>query len=123
MARTTLPAPTLAIAQGPVGTVLPAAEATSLATFTGLNFANNGAVLLRVVVGASGAGTITFNFQRTTEGQLPAAFTAALANSNAYLFGPFSVADFNDTNGLIQIDLTVVTGNTAGLYSLPTARV
>jgi hypothetical protein len=123
MARTTLPAATVSIAGGPnSGTILPAAEPTSLATFTGLNFANNGAVLLRVVVGAAGAGNLTVNFTRTTEGQLPAAFVTALANSNTYIFGPFSPSDLNDGNGLVQIDMSVVTGNTAGLYTLPTAR-
>lgn len=122
MARVALAAPVTAISGGAnAGTILPAAEAQSLATFTGFSFPNNGAVLVRLVIGASGAGNLTCNFQRTVEGQLPAAFVVALANSNAYILGPFSRADFNDANGLCQFDISVVTGNTVGVYQLPAA--
>lgn len=121
MARTLLPAATLNISGGAnSGIVLPAAEPTALTGFTGVNFANSGALLLRVVVGASGAGNITVNFARTTEGQLPAPFVIPVLASTPYLLGPFSPSDFNDVNGLIQIDKSgTVTGDTAGLYFLP----
>jgi hypothetical protein len=121
MARTLLPAPTVNLSGGAnAGTILPATEPTNLTGFTGVNFVNNGAVVLRLVVGASGVGNITFNFTRTTEGQLPAPFVVAVANSTTYLFGPFSPSDFNDVNGLIQIDKSgTVTGDSAGLYILP----
>jgi hypothetical protein len=121
MARTALPAATVNIGGGPsAGTVLPANEATNLTGFTGVNFANNGAILLRIVVGASGVGNVTFNFSRTTEGQLPAPFVVAVSNSTTYIFGPFSPSDFNDASGLIQIDKSgTVTGDSAGLYLLP----
>jgi hypothetical protein len=121
MARTALPAATVSIGGGAsAGTILPATEPTNLTGFTGVNFANNGAVLLRLVVGAAGVGNVTFNFSRTTEGQLPAPFVVAVANSTSYIFGPFSPSDFNDANGLIQIDKSgTVTGDSAGLYLLP----
>lgn len=124
MARTTLPAATLSIAPGPgtTGLALPASEATSLATFTGLNFVNNGALVLRVCVGASGAGNLTIFFTRTVDGSLPASLVVALANSTNYLLGPWGPSNYNDANGLIQMDMSVVTGNTAGLYFLPGAR-
>lgn len=124
MARVTLPAATVSIAPGPgaSGTILPAAEPTSLATFTGLNFANNGATLLRVVVGASGAGNLTIFFTRSIDGAAVGSWVVALANSTVYLLGPWGPSNYNDASGLIQMDMSVVTGNTAGLYSLPGAR-
>jgi len=123
MARVALPAPTITLGAGPAGTILPAAEPTSLNTFTGFSFVNNGAILVRLVVGASGVGNVTFNFQKTVEGQLPAAFVTAVANTTVYIFGPFSVQDFNDANGLCQFDKSgTVTGDTVGLYFAPAAR-
>jgi hypothetical protein len=101
--------------------LLPAAE-NALTGFTGFSFPNNGAVILRVVVGVAGAGTLTFTVQRTVEGQLPAALTYTLVNSTAPLFGPFSPGDFNDVNGLFQATMSVVTGNSVGVYQLPTSR-
>lgn len=124
MARTLIPAPTLFIGPGPGASLaLPAAEGTSLATFTGLNFVNNGATLLRVVVGGAGAGNLTIFFTRTVDGALPAAIVLALANSTTYLLGPWGPSNYNDANGLIQMDMSVVTGNTAGLYFQNSARV
>lgn len=125
MARTTLPAATVSIGPGPgtTGTILPAAEATSLATFTGLNFVNNGATLLRLVVGASGAGNLTIYFTRSIDGAAVGSWVVPVANSTTYLLGPWGPSNYNDASGLIQMDISVVTGNTAGLYILPGARV
>jgi hypothetical protein len=124
MARVTIPPATLSIAGPTTATVLPTAEATSLATFTGFQFVNNGAVLIRVVVGASGVGTLTVNFQRLVEGQLPAAFTIAVANSTTYLIGPYRPSDLADVNSITYIDKSgTVTGDTVGLYFLPGAVV
>jgi hypothetical protein len=102
--------------------ILPAAEPNSLATFTGFSFPNNGAVILRVVTGASGACTLSFSLQRLVEGLTPALQTYAQANSVSALFGPFSPGDYNDINGLVQCAMSVVTGNTVGLYQLPISR-
>ncbi|SRR5216684_1904337 len=122
-----LPAPTLPIGSLAGGTpgplvatpnILPAAE-TALGANTGFSFPNNGAVILRVVVGAAGAGNLTLVVQKTTEGQVPAAFVIAVANSTVLLLGPFSPADFNDVNGLLQATMSVQTGNSVGVYQLP----
>jgi hypothetical protein len=125
MARTLLPAPTLFLGPGPgAGLVLPAAEGTSVAAFTGVNFANNGATLLRIVVGASGTVTLNILFSRTVDGALPAALTVVLANSTTYILGPWGPSNYNDGSGLIQMDFTgTPTGDTAGLYFQNTARV
>jgi hypothetical protein len=116
-----LPAPTVTL--GGVfsaGTVLPATEPNAMVSGnTGLSFVNNGAMFLRLVVAGGGAGTVTFNLSKTVEGQIPAPFTQALANSTAYIYGPFSPSDFNDVNGLVQVTWAFVTGNTAGLYFIP----
>lgn len=120
-----LAAPTTAITGPPggggiTGIVLPAAE-TSLGTNTGFTVPNNGAVLVRVVVGAAGTGTIQFVCQKTIEGvslQLTA-FQQTLANSTVYIFGPFRPSEFNDVNGLLNANLSVVTGNSVGAYILP----
>lgn len=125
MARTLVPAPTLFLGPGPGGSVvLPAAEGTSLNTFTGFNFANNGGILVRLVVGASGVGSVTINFTRTVDGALPAPLTIAVANSTTYILGPWGPSNYNDANGLIQIDKSgTVTADTVGLYFQNSARV
>jgi hypothetical protein len=100
------------------GLILPAAE-TALGANTGCTFPNNGAVIFRAVIGGAGAGNITFVLNRTVEGQVPAAFVVAVANSTSYLFGPFSPADFNDANGNVDANFSVQTGNSVGVYILP----
>jgi hypothetical protein len=127
MTTLALAAPTVQIGSASGGTpgalvstpnILPTSE-TSLASNTGFSFPNNGAVLLRVCIGASGAGNLGFVLQRQVEGQAATAFTIAVANSTNYLFGPFSPNDFNDVNGLFQGTLSVQTGNSVGVYILP----
>jgi hypothetical protein len=105
---------------GIAGIVLPAAE-TALTGNTGFTFPNNGAVLVRVVVGAAGTGTIQFVCQKTIEGVLlpVTAFQQTIANSTVYIYGPFRPSEFNDVNGLVNANLSVVTGNSAGVYILP----
>ena len=105
---------------GITGITLPAAE-TSLGSNTGFTVPNNGAVLVRVVIGSAGAGTIQFICQKTIEGvSLPlTAFQQSLSNSTVYIFGPFRPSEFNDVNGLLNANLSVVTGNSVGAYILP----
>jgi len=91
-----------------------AASGTSLATFAGFSVPNNGAVMLIVWVGASGAGNLQFLTQR---GQTqPAAI--AVANSTNYIFGPFDPALYSDGGGLLQATISVVTGNSVAAYAL-----
>lgn len=125
MARVALPAPTLFCGPGPGGSlVLPAAEGTSLNTFSGVSFANNGGILLRLVVGAAGVGTVTIIFSRTVDGALPAPLSVAVANSTVYILGPWGPSNYNDASGNIQIDKSgTVTADTAGLYFQNSARV
>lgn len=100
---------------------LPASENT-IAAGGGVTFPNNGAVILRVVVGAAGAGTISFLFERGVLGALigTALFTSSsLANNGIYFFGPFQPSVYNDANGLVNFTMSVYTGNSAGIYNLP----
>lgn len=127
MTTLALAAPTTAISLGPAsgaitGVILPASE-TSLATFAGFSVPNNGAVLVHVVVGVSGAGNLAFICQKTIfGGSIPSTvFQIALVASTSYLFGPFSPSNFNDANGLLQATISVVTGNSVGVYQLPGA--
>jgi hypothetical protein len=99
--------------------ILPAAEAGVLTGNTGFTFPNNGAVLLRLCVGVAGAGNVTFLTQRTIESFGATIPPIAVVNSTNYLWGPFSPADFNDVNGLFNANISVVTGNTVGVYQLP----
>lgn len=118
MTTLALTAPTQAISGGNTAFALPAAE-TSIGANTGFSFPNNGAVILRVVVGVSGAGNLGINIQKQVEGQAVAAISLALSNSTSYLLGPFKPSDFNDPNGLVQCTLSVQTGNSVGVYSVP----
>jgi hypothetical protein len=126
MAPLALAAPVTAISGPPgggaiAGTVLPAAE-TSLATFTGFSVPNNGAVLVRVVVGAAGTGNLNFVIQRQIAGAsfvTATNFQQVVANSTVYIYGPFPPSIFNDANGLLQATISVVTGNSVGVYQLP----
>lgn len=121
MARVTLTAQNLPGTSGTLAQIqLPAAGVQSLATFTGVAFANNGLMFLYVVVGVAGAGNVTYNFGRTVEGQFPAPVVVALANSTNYLLGPWSPTDFTaqDGTGLTYFDFSVVTGNSVTLYQL-----
>jgi hypothetical protein len=114
----TLAAPTVSLSGGPgAGTILPASE-TAL-TATSVNFVNNGAIVLRVVTGSAGTGTLSVAFQETVGGQTITAYSIALANSASYLVGPFSPSQLNDANSLCWLTFSVITGNSAGLYNLP----
>lgn len=96
-------------------TALPASE-TALSTNTGATFPNSpeGLVVCRIVIGASGAGNATLL------GQAGAAnVVKALSNSSIYLWGPFDPALYSNSAGLVQINFSVQTGNSIGVYLLP----
>ncbi len=123
----TLPAPSTALAGIPgggtvAGLLLPAAESTTV-TGTQVNFANNGAILVRVVM-STVAATIQFLVQRQILGANLAtgfanAFSEALTASDTYIFGPFSPSVFNDVHGLAWIQFSAIpTGATIGSYQL-----
>jgi hypothetical protein len=117
VARTTITPVNLT---GTAALTFAAAGAQSLATFTGVQFANNGLMFLYVSVGSAGAGNVTQNFGRTVEGAIPAPVVDAVANSTNYLLGPWSPSDFTaqDGSGFTYIDFSVVTGNAVTLYQL-----
>jgi hypothetical protein len=121
-----LAAPVTAMGASPgagaiAGLVLPASEAGTLTGNTGLTVPNNGAVLVRIVIGSAGTGTAQFVCQKLIDGAvLPVTtFTQVLANSTAYIFGPFKPSEWNDVNGLLNINLPSATGNSAGAYLIP----
>jgi hypothetical protein len=105
---------------GTAGMVLGASGAQTLATFSGVQFTNNGELFLAVYVGSSGAGNFTQKFGRGIEGVIPDPIVVALANSTNYLFGPWDPGDFTqqDGTGLTTFDFSVVTGNSVTLYQL-----
>ena len=118
MARVTLSPVNL---PGTGSLILPSTGAQTLATFTGVQFINNGTMFLAIYVGVSGAGNITQNFGRTIESQLPAPIVNAVVNSTNYLLGPWSPSDFTaqDGTGLTYIDFSgTQTLNSVTLYQL-----
>lgn len=117
MTTLALPAASVNLGSGITGFTIPAAE-TALASNTGFSIPNDGRTVIHICVGASGAGNLSMVIQRQVEGVTPAAVVVALSNSTQYLFGPFSVQDFNDVNGLLQCTLSVQTGNSVGGYHL-----
>jgi hypothetical protein len=94
--------------------LLPASE-TALTGFTGFQFPNNpaGLVIVHLVVGSAGTGSLQFIAQ---VGSNPAAIT--VANSSSYLFGPFDPSIYSDPTGTVFATLSVVTGNSVGIYLL-----
>jgi hypothetical protein len=105
-----------------VGIILPAVEGTSMAANAGFSVPNNGSILVRVTVGAAGAGNLNFIVQKTIGGGSMATttdFQQVLVNSTVYIFGPFPPSIFNDVNGLLQATMSVPTGNFVGAYNLP----
>jgi hypothetical protein len=98
------------------GTALPATEGTSVSSGTGLMFTNSpeGLVVVRITVGASGAGNATFT---NTNGG--ANKVVALSNSTTYILGPFDPETYSNASGIVNCALSVVTGNAAGLYWVP----
>lgn len=116
MANLALAAATLSIANTDfANTALPASE-TSLGANTGVTFPNDpdGLVVCRIVIGASGAGNATLL------GNLGAAnVVKALSNSTIYIWGPFDPAVYSNNAGLVQINFSVQTGNSVGVYLLP----
>ena len=118
MALLALGTPTLYVVDyGFTGTskVLPASE-TALSANTGCTFVNSpeDAVVLRVVVGASGAGNATVLGQNGVSNKV-----VAVANSTIYLLGPFDPALYSNASGLVQVNFSVQTGNSVGVYILP----
>ena len=115
MANLVLTAATLKPFGLTAATGLTAAAETSLATFTGFQFPNNpaGLVVVHVVVGASGTGSLQFIAQ---QGSNPAAIT--VANSSGYFFGPFDPSIYSDPTGTVFATISVVTGNSVGVYLL-----
>lgn len=104
-------------------TQLPASEPNSIAAGGGVTFPNNGAVLLRLVLGAI-TPTISFLFERGVLGQLVGTAlttSSALTSAGIYIFGPFQPSVYNDVNGLVNFTLSVYTGSSAGIYFLPGA--
>ena len=97
------------------GAALPAAE-TALGANTGCTFVNSpsGLVVLRVVVGAAGAGNATV--VKTNGG---ANTVKAVANSTIYILGPFDPAVYSTASGLVEVDFSVQTGNSVGAYLIP----
>lgn len=122
MARVTLTPVNLA---GPQGLTFPSSGAQALTGFTGVNWVNNGQMFLAVYIGSGGACNIQSNIGRKIQSQAYPASTiqAALSNSTNYLFGPWSVNDFTQTDGtgLTWIDFSAVAGNSVTLYQcIPT---
>lgn len=95
--------------------VLPASE-TALSANTGCTFVNSpeDKIILRVVVGSSGAGNATILGQNGASNKV-----VAVANSKIYLLGPFDPALYSNASGLVQVNFSVQTGNSVGVYILP----
>jgi hypothetical protein len=117
MARTTL---TPVNFPGTAGAAFATAGAVALTSFTGVQFALAGNMILYVSVGSSGAGNVTQKIGRKVQGIAPIEPDVAVADSTNYWFGPWSPTDFTqqDGSGMMFIDFSVVTGNAVTLYQL-----
>lgn len=116
MARTTI---TPVNFPGTAGMTFAAAGATSLATFTGVQFTWSPYLALYVSVGSSGAGNVTQQIGRKVQNIAPPEPPVAVSNSTNYWFGPWD-DDFmqQDGSSMMFIDFSVVTGNAVTLYQL-----
>lgn len=103
------------------GVLLSTTDGTAFGANTGINWYNNGAIVVHLSIGASGAGSVTVPFQFTVEGAALTALTVAVSNSSSYLLGPYSPSKHNDSSGLCHLDISVQTGNYYALYLLPSA--
>ena len=118
MARVTLTPTPFA---GSAGLVLSATTgAQSLATFTGVQFQNNGSVFLAVYNG-TGSQTITQLIGGKIQGISPTVAPANLTASTNYLFGNWSQKDYTqlDGSGFQYIDFGGTVANiSVTLYTL-----
>jgi|SRR5580698_378222 hypothetical protein len=134
MATLVLAAPAVAVSNIPISTgltitLLPTTySAQTLASVTLIQFANNGATLLHLVV--AGSDTPVLNVLIETTAILGVSLvastafqTSAMATGKQYLYGPFSPRTFNDVNGNVNIAVTGTTSSSsyAGLLTLPGA--
>jgi len=124
MANLALGTPTLFVSDNTVlvGSSLPAGE-TSLAGMTGFTFVNIPNAVIRLITGASGACNVQFLISQVAKLKgvaQPAAI--AVANSKEVLFGPFDPTIYNAApTGLVTATISVVTGNSVGVYLQPLA--
>ena len=117
MARVTLTPVTLA---GAGGLTLPSSGAQSLSGFTGVQFINNGLMMLAVYNG-TGSQTITQQIGGKVQGLSPTVSAVSLTASTNYLFGPWSAKDYMqlDGSGMTFIDFGGVQANiSVTLYQL-----
>jgi hypothetical protein len=97
---------------------LQAAGTTYGASATGFTVAgNNGLLLVQVVVGSSGTGSL--QFAAALSANNPSAIT--VANSSTYWFGPFDPALYNVSN-LISATLPGATGSTVAAFYIPASK-
>jgi hypothetical protein len=81
------------------------AALTPLGANTGVQFLNNGRQHL-IVNNGSGVGVnVTPKIQRPTEGVTPSFTPYSLPAGKTQVFGPYSQADFNDGNGMVEVDI------------------
>jgi hypothetical protein len=117
MANLALGAPTLTLGGITAAAGLEATAETALTAKTGFTFLNNGLVLVHLVVGSAGTGSLQFV---ATQGSNPAAIT--VADSSSYWFGPFDPAVYSDMTGLVTATISVVTGNSVGVYYMAAGK-
>ena len=118
MARVTLTPTPFAGAAGL--TLSTTTGAQSLATFTGVQFINNGSMFLAVYNG-SGSQTITQLIGGKVQGISPTVSAAALTASTNYVFGNWSQKDYTqlDGSGMQYIDFGGTQANVSvTLYAL-----
>jgi hypothetical protein len=117
MARVTLTPVMLAGAQG---LTLPTAGVQALTGFTGVQFVNNGQLML-VVYNGTGSQTITQNIGGKVQGLTPTVAPVSLTASTNTMWGPWSQKDYTqlDGTGMQYIDFGGTQANlTVTLYQL-----
>lgn len=116
MSLLALPAATVYVTDPQLTAAPLGAAETALGANTGATFLNDpdGLVVVRIVIGASGAGNVTFVGRNGNPNVVK-----AVANSSVYLYGPFDPAQFSDVNGMVTVNFSVQTGNSIGVYLVP----
>lgn len=85
-----------------------------LSNYTGLTVPWVRNLMLVIFVGASGAGNATFVCPSYGSN-----IVIALSNWTTYLFGPLNSGALVNSSGLVQVNMSVFTGNSVAAYIPP----
>lgn len=83
----------------------------------GNSFTNDGRTYLQVILSGT-ATNVTLNIAKTVDSQGVTGRVVACTGSNTYKIGPFT-PDYTQSDGMVWVDFSSVTGVTIGAFRLP----